>query len=263
MRRDLNLDKPKRFTEKLQWLKLYKSTHKYWRYADKYEVRKYISNTIGKSYLIPLIGVYDSVDEIDFDKLPNQFVLKCTHDSGTTIICRDLKTLDINHTKKVLTRALGKNYFHKSCEVQYKNIKPRIVCEEFISQGNSEIPLDYKFFCFQGQPKYVQVDLNRFVEQERIIFDMDWNMAPFSIKFINSDKRIAVPSQFDKMKSIAKKLTKIFPFVRVDLYEINNKVYFGELTFIHGSGFERFYPDKYDVLIGNYIDLDSLNNSQA
>lgn len=255
--RKLNLKNPERFNEKIQALKLNKEAFGYWVFADKYEVRKHVATIIGVKYLIPLIKIYDYVEEIDFNELPNQFVLKCTHDSGTIIICRDKAHLNQDSVLKILQSGLNRNYFYEHREPQYKNIKPRILCQEFISTPGGDVPSDYKIFCFDGVPTYIEVDTDRFEKHGRVIYDVNWNRAPFSIKFVNPDLSAPKPDNLDEMLQVSTKLANRFKFVRVDLFSINNRIYFCELTFHHGAGYEQFYPDEYDLRLGEMLDLKS------
>jgi len=253
----LNLDNPKRFNEKMQWLKLYDRQEWYSKIADKVEVRKYVESKIGEQYLIPLIAVYNSVDEIDWNKLPNQFVLKCTHDSGSTVICSNKEELNTGEARNFLKTRMAKSYYPVHREFCYKNIKPRIICEAFISPDGDSIPIDYKFLCFHGVPKLIQVDTDRFTDHSRLAMYPDWSKAPFSInsKYAKENLDFERPGNLDEMLTISTKLSQGFKFIRVDLYSVNNKIYFGELTFQHGSGYEPIYPDQYNFWLGDLLDL--------
>jgi len=257
----LNLKNPARFNEKTQWLKLYDRKEWYTNIADKVEVRDYVASRIGEQFLIPILAVYNSVEDINFNELPNQFVLKCTHDSGTTVVCQDKSKLDIEASKRYLRKRMKKNYYYLHREYCYKNIKPRIVCEKFMSVDGESTPTDYKFFCFNGVPKLIQVDTDRFVDHGRLTMDPDWKPAPFHIdrKYLlpdlNAKKLVDKPENLEEMLEISTKLSQDFKFIRVDLYSINNKVYFGELTFYQGSGYDPIYPDEYDFWLGNQLDL--------
>jgi hypothetical protein len=252
----LEVDNPKRFNEKMQWLKLNDHQDWYKNIADKVEVRKYVLPLIGEQYLIPLIAVYNSVDEIEWSKLPGRFVLKCTHDSGTTVVCTDKQKLNINEAKRFLRKRMSRSYYYVHREFSYKDITPRIVCEQFISADGESVPNDYKFFCFHGVPKLIQVDTERFVDHGRVLYYPDWTIAPFTIGDYSKENLTAEkPANLDEMLSICKKLSKDFKFIRVDLYSVNNKVYFGELTIYHGSGFEKIVPDEYDFWLGDMLDL--------
>lgn len=255
MKKNLNLSDPLSYNEKLQWLKLYDRKDEYIKLVDKYEVRKYISNLLGDEYLIPIIGVYNSVDEINIEALPNQFVLKCTHDSGGVVICKDKENFDIDYAKKKLTKSLKTNYYYQGREWLYKKIKPRIICEKYMVDESGVQLKDYKFFCFDGEPKAMFIATDRGVDTRFDFFDMKFNHLPFSQHYKNSNKKINKPAGFDKMVELAKVLSKGIPHVRVDFYDINGKIYFGELTFFHFSGFEKFEPEEYDYIFGSWLDL--------
>lgn len=257
MGKPLNLKEPKTFNEKLQWLKLYNRRPEYTKLVDKYEVRKYIAKTIGEQYLIPLLGVYDSFEEIDFDKLPNQFVLKPNHTSGDIYICKDKSTIDFNELRKKVNKWLKRKYYCIHREWPYKNIKPKIICEEYMVDESGKELKDYKFMCFNGEVKCLFVCLNRYLPSGLNVdfYDMDWNPMPFERHYRNSGTIIKKPMNFYKMVRFAEKLSKGIPFVRVDFYEANGQLYFGELTFYPGSGFEEFTPDSYDYLLGSWIQL--------
>jgi hypothetical protein len=260
--KSIDFKNPKTFNEKLQWLKLYDRKPEYTRYVDKYEVRPYISQTIGEEYLIPLLGVYNSVDEIDFDKLPNQFVLKCTHGSHCNIICTNKDELDIEEAKKKLSRWMKKSWFWFGREWPYRNLKPRIICEKFLEDETSNGLIDYKFMCFNGQAKCIFVCSNRnsATGTNIDIYDMDWELIPCE-REINtaSNSIISKPTNFDLMVKYAEILAKNIPFVRVDFYEVEKKLYFGEITFFPAAGFERFVPDSYDDLFGSWISLNEVS----
>lgn len=256
LNKKLNLDNPKGFNEKLQWLKLYDRQEKYTKMVDKYEAKKYVSNIIGEEYIIPTIGIYENFDEINFDELPNKFVMKCTHDSGGIVICRDKKNFDINIAKKKINKCLKTNYYYPGREWPYKNVKPRIIIEKYMEEKNFTQLNDYKFMCFDGKVKCCFVCSERDNKNEGLavtFFDENWEKMPFIRHYRNSSKKIDKPKKFDLMVKLAEKLSKTIPFVRVDFYEIGGKVYFGELTFYPGSGFEEFKPDEWDEKIGDWI----------
>lgn len=240
----LDLRNPITYNEKLQWLKLNDRKHEYTIYVDKFSVREYIEKRIGKEYLIPLIAVYNSVDEIEWDKLPEKFVLKCTHGSGCNIVCTNKKELDIEKVKKDLANWMNRNWFWYGREWPYKNVKPRIICEQFLEGEAGKSPEDYKFFCFDGIPKLIQVDLDRFGEHKQNFYDSNWNFMDISIHCENDkSSKIQKPYNFDKMIEIVKELSRNIPHVRVDLYNLNGEIFFGELTFYHLSGFAKFKTD--------------------
>lgn len=254
----LNLKNPKTFNEKLQWLKLYDRNPEYTKMVDKYEVREYIKEKIGEEYLIPLIGVYDKFDDIDFDKLPNQFVIKCNHDSGGLIICKDKNRLDIETARKKINRSLKTNYYYSGREWPYKNVKPRIIIEKYMEDSNKSDLIDYKLFCFNGIPKIVLVCSERFLSNNmcETWFDMNWKLIDMSESGHRVDSTISKPKQLKKMVELSKKLSKNIPFIRVDWYEIGDKLYFGELTFYPASGFEKFEPKEWNKKIGDMLSID-------
>ncbi len=258
MGKNLNLDNPKTFNEKLQWLKLNNRNNMYTKLVDKYEVREYVSKVIGSNYLIPLLGVFDSYKEIDFDKLPNQFVLKLTHDSGTVIICKDKTKLNRKQTISKLKKGLKRKYFYLYREWPYKNVKPRIIAEKYMKDNNSSVLNDYKFYCFNGEPKMMFIITERGNDPKINFFDMDFNEINLHQGFKKGEKKLEKPKKFDEMIKLARKLSYGIPHVRVDFYIINGKVYFGELTFFDSAGLEKFEPEKYDEILGSYIDLNKI-----
>ena len=258
MKKELDLDNPKTFNEKLQWLKLYDRNPEYTKMVDKYDVKEYVSKIIGEEYVIPTIGVYEKFDNIDFAKLPNQFVMKCTHDSGGIIICKDKKKLDINLARKKINKSLRNNYYYKHREWPYKNVKPRIIIENYLDDGKNSQLNDYKIMCFNGKAKCSFVCSERDNKDLGLavtFFDLDWNRMPFERHYRSSDKVILKPKNYNKMIELSEKLSENIPFVRVDWYEINGKLYFGELTFFPGAGFEEFTPEEWDYKIGDMLEL--------
>lgn len=260
MKEELNLDNPKTFNEKLQWLKLYNHNPKYTKMVDKYEVREYIKNTIGEEYLIPLLGVYDKVEDIDFEALPNRFVLKTTHDSGTVVICKDKSNFDKKNAIKKLKKRLKRKYFYLYREWPYKDVKPRIIAEKYMEEKKQGALNDYKFYCFNGQAKMMFIVIDRDTETKANFYDMKFKKLDLQQCFPNFNKKIEKPKQFEEMVKLAEKLSKDIPHVRVDFYVIKNKVYFGELTFFDSAGLDKFNPKYYDEMLGNYINLDISNN---
>ncbi len=259
----LDLKNPKLLSEKLQWLKLYNRNPEYTKMVDKYEVRNYIENKIGKQYLIPLVGVYDKFDDIDFDKLPNKFVIKCTHDSGGLVICKDKNTLNMKAAKKKINKFMKRNYYKVHREWPYKNVKPRIVIEKYIENKDKSDLLEYNIFCFNGIPKLVSVcygdkEKNRFND----FYDSDFNKLDLKCIYNASNVILDKPKQFDKMKEIASILSKDIPHLRVDFYLCNNKIYLGELTFFHFAGFTKFEPKNYEITLGDYLKLDEGNTNE-
>lgn len=257
MHQVLDLSYPKTFNEKLQWLKLYDRKPIYTTMVDKYEVKKYVASKIGEKYIIPTLGVWECFDDIDFDNLPNQFVLKCTHDSGGLVICKDKSNFDKISAKKRIDRCLKRNYYWSGREWPYKNVKPRIIAEKFMSNNVGELA-DYKIHNFNGVPKVVLVCRDRFKESglTEDFFDCEWKHLDISrTDYPNSHENIPKPVQLDEMLELSKKLSESIPFVRTDFYDVGGKVYFGEMTFYPASGFERFVPDEYDDLFGEWIKI--------
>lgn len=256
-KKPLDLDNPKTFNEKLQWLKLYDRQDIYTTMVDKYEVKKYVAGIIGEEYIIPTLGVWDKFECIDFKMLPNQFVLKCTHDSGGIYICKDISEFNYKAAKKKINKYLRRKYFYGGREWPYKNVKPRIIAEKYMEDKNKKDLKDYKFMCFNGKVKCSFVCSNRNSGKELNVdfFDLDWNKMPFERHYKNSKEDISKPLNYKLMISLAEKLAVGIPFIRVDFYEINGKVYFGELTFYPGSGFEEFNPPEYDKILGDWIEL--------
>lgn len=251
----LDLKKPQTFNEKLQWLKLYDRNPEYTKMVDKYEAKKYVANIIGEEYIIPTLGVYDKFEDINFATLPNQFVIKCTHDSGGLIICKDKTKLNIKEARKKISKSLKRNYFYTGREWPYKNVKPRIIAEQYMVDESGTELKDYKFFCFNGEPKLLFVAKDRPYATKFNYYDMDFKKLPFKQHYKNFNDYIEKPKGFEKMIELSRKLSKDIPHVRVDFYDINGKVYFGELTFYHFSGFEKFEPEEWDRILGDMLKL--------
>ena len=253
-----NLKKPQTYNEKLQWLKLHDRNPVYSTMVDKYEAKKYVADIIGEEYIIPTIGIWNKFEDIDFDSLPNKFVLKCTHDSGGLVICRDKAKLDIEAARKKINKSLNRNYYHMHREWPYKNVKPRIIAEQYMEDESGYELKDYKWFCFDGHPKALFIAKDRGVEGEETKFDFfneDFVHLPFTNGHPNSPDPVAKPTSFDEMKRLASKLSLGFPHLRVDFYDINGKIYFGELTFYHWSGMVPFEPKEWDYIFGSWIKL--------
>lgn len=256
----LNLDHPRTYNEKLQWLKLYDRRPEYVTYADKYKVREYIEKVIGKEYLIPLIGMYKRVDDIPWKELPNRFVLKCNHASGTNIVCKNIKDLDIDSAKKALSKWLRRNAFWGAREWCYKDIDPCIICEEFIETQDGNTPDDYKFMCFNGVPRLIQVHHDRYGNHTLDYYTPEWEKADLQRIDANiSAISITKPEKLDEMLMIAEKLSKDMYYARIDLYYVNGKIYFGEITMYPTGGFSTFKRYEDDVLLGSYMKLPTDN----
>lgn len=256
----LNLKKPQTFNEKLQWLKLYNRKPEYTRMVDKSEAKTVAENILGKGYVIPTLGVWNKFEEIDFNSLPDSFVLKTTNGGGGggVIICRDKSKLNLASAAERLKSSLKANIYRHLKEWPYKNVKPRIIAEKFMVDESGELR-DYKFYCFNGEPKVFLVASERFSGHRTYFdyFDMEGNHLPFTQGGMNNPVTPALPSTFEEMKQVAKKLSHGLPHVRIDLYSVDEKVYFGEFTFFDSSGFEKFTPREWDNIFGGWIILPS------
>lgn len=260
MYKELNLDSPQTLNEKLQWLKLYNRKPEYTIMVDKYAVRKYIADTIGEEYLIPLLGVWDNPDDIDFDALPNQFVLKCNHNSGLGMcICKDKRKLDIEKVKDGLRKGLEQDYYLTGREWPYKNVKHRIIAEKYMTDSpNIDEFTDYKFYCFNGYVDCVLTCIERSTGNPKFyFFDKDWKLLRYNKrgKAAPADFTLPKPENIDEMFRIAGELSREIPFVRVDLYNSCGKIYFGELTFFPDSGWDPNRLPEIDLYFGNLVDL--------
>lgn len=254
-----NFNHPSTFNEKVQWIKLNYYNPNYTLCADKFRVRQYIADKIGEKYLTPCIGIYDSVEEIDFEKLPFRFVIKPTHGFGEVLICKDKSQLDWKKESRKIRSWLKENQYDMTGEWQYKDIKPKIICEELLEENIN----DYKFFCFSGQPMYIQVDYDRFINHKRQMFDVNWNRIDCSLCYPSDDQRLERPAQLEEMLEICKVLSEGFEFVRVDLYSSKGKVYFGELTFTPGNGMDKFMPYMWDEKFGALWQLPVCTKKEA
>lgn len=258
MGKELNLDNPQTFSEKLQWLKLYDRKPEYTQMVDKVEAKNYVARIVGDEYIIPTIGVWDRVEDIDWDTLPNQFVLKCTHDSGGIVICSDKSKLNTKAAIAKLKKGLRKNYYYRNREWPYKNVKPRIIAEQYMVDESGYELKDYKWFCFDGEPKALFIATDRGTENEETkfdFFDAEFNHLPFTNGHPNAKREIKKPEGFEQMKKLAAQLSNGCPHLRVDFYDINGKIYFGELTFYHWSGMMPFEPEEWDYTFGSWIKL--------
>lgn len=255
----LNLQNPQTFNEKLQWLKINDRKPIYTTMVDKYDVKAYVAEQIGEEYIIPTFGVWDAFDEIDFDALPNQFVLKCTHDSGGRVICRDKSQLNLIAAKEKINTSLRRNYYKLSREWPYKDVKPRIIAEQYMTDSpDSNDFTDYKFFCFDGKVDCVMVCLERSSGDTKFyFFDRDWNLKRLNIRGKNAPKGFTIPKPecMDEMFEIAAKLSQGVSYLRVDLYQSNGRVYFGELTFFPQSGFDANLLPETDEYFGRLLQL--------
>ncbi len=256
-RKFINFNNPKNFNEKIQYLKLKYRSNELTEMADKYKVKQYVSKLIGNEYVIPTLGVWSTTEEINFNELPKKFVLKCNNDSGGVVICKDKQALNIEETKKFLNSRLNNNGFWYGREWPYKNIKPCIIAEKYMENNGQNELIDYKFFCFNGQPKVVLVCSERFASNNmcKTYFDENWNLLNIMEANHRIDKEQKKPQSFEKMKTISQKLAKGMPFVRIDFYEIEGSLYFGEITFFPASGLEKFKPEKWNNIFGDMIDI--------
>ena len=248
-KRKLNWDNPQAYTEKMQVAKVYMPTPEKTRLADKYLVREWIREKIGDQYLIPLYGAYDSFDEIDFNSLPDKFVIKCNHDSGSVTLVNDKSKINIPELKKKYDALIKRNFAWFGWEMHYRDIKPKILIEKFMDEAAIN---DYRFFCFDGTPYYCAIDFHNEQHKisERNFYNMNWELQPFGLGYPTHNAEVHRPENFDEMKRIAEELCKGFEHVRVDLYLIDKKIYFGEMTFTNGNGFEKIIPDEYNYKLG-------------
>lgn len=258
---DLDLDNPRSFNEKIQWLKLYDRRPEYTVMVDKVKAKQYVAGIIGEEHIIPTLSVWNDPDEIDFNALPERFVLKCNHNSGSGVyICRDKSKLEISRVKAELRKGLRQNYYLHGREWPYKNVERRILAEQYMDDGNHEL-MDYKLMCFNGVVRCCFTCTERFSGNglKVTFFDNDWNVMPFERHYPKSDKPIKKPVCYGQMIEFAEHLSHGIPFVRVDFYEINGVVYFGELTFYPGDGMEEFSPIEWDYKLGDWITLPEVN----
>jgi len=254
-RRLPNLNNPTLFNDKLLKLKLNSRDPVHNIIADKYRVRDYVKKRIGSNYLIPMIGIFNSVDEINFNELPNSFVLKITNGSQNNFVCTSKSELNWHNLKSKVRGWLKKNYYLRTREWQYKNIKSRIIIEEYLKDPSGDL-LDYKFFCFNGQPKFVQIDSSRYTNHQRDFYDINFEKKlNYRITYLNSQKEFQKPPNYNQMLKIATKLSSNFSFIRVDLYNVNKRIFFGELTLYPGNCNERISPNKFEKILGNLLKI--------
>lgn len=251
----LDLRNPVTYNEKLQWLKLYYRPAEMTQLVDKYAVREYVERRVGSEHLIPLLGLYESPEEVNIDELPNSFVLKPTHGSGWVILCKDKSRFDWEHAKARLHTWLRRNYYYHAREWPYRDVPPRIICETYLSDEFGEVANDFKIFCFGGEPEVIEVDSSRFVNHRRDFYDTSWNRLPVQLRYPPSNRDIPRPKALERMLSLARALSEPFPVCRVDLYSIESRIYVGELTFFPGNGVQLVEPAEYDRLWGEKIRL--------
>lgn len=260
--RKLNLENPSGFSEKLQWIKLYDRKPEYIQMVDKYTVRDYIQRKFGEQYLIPLLGVWDNPSDIDFDQLPNQFVLKCTHDSGSVCICKDKSVFDRNAAIQRLAKHQKSGTYWKTREWPYKHVKARIIAEKYMEDESYDELKDYKVMCFHGEPKLIQLHCGRYKTHTQDFYDTNWNKTSISqcnIGLLLSKEIAPAPPCLTEMLEKSAILSKGIPHLRVDWYSIRGKLYFGELTFFDGSGFDLFDNESDEQLLGRWIHLPSIS----
>lgn len=266
LHKELDLENPKTYNEKLQWLKIHDRNPEYSRMVDKIEAKNFIAEKVGYEYIIPTIDVWEKFDDIDFDKLPNQFVLKCNHDSGGLFIVRDKVNFNKAAARRKINRCLKRNFYLPGREWPYKNVKPRILAEKYMTDDNDKTgdpaTTDYKFFCFNGEPKIMYISKDKSNDPRTDFFDMDFNHLPIKIKDPNADVPPQKPKQFELMRELAGKLSSGIPHLRVDFYIFNDRVYVGELTFYHNSGFSLLTPPEWNKQCGDWIDITALKNGK-
>lgn len=251
-----DLTHPKTFNEKLQWLKLHDRNPLYTKLVDKAEVKPWVAEHIGWEHVVPTLGVWDSFGEINFDALPERFVLKCTHDSGGLAICRGRATFDEKAAQRKIEHSLSRNYYWWGREWPYKDVKPRILAEKYLDAGPSGMT-DYKILCFGGQARCIFTCTGRAEGDLRVdFFDLNWKHLPFTRHYPNADVLPKTPSRLTEMVALSECLAESIPFVRVDFYEVAGELYFGEMTFYPGSGMEEFDPEEWDLRIGDMLSLD-------
>ena len=254
--RKLDLENPTTVTEKMQWLKLYDRNPRYTDMVDKQEAKRIITETIGEGYVIPTLGVWNDPDEIDFGALPDKFVLKTTHDSGGVFICRDKAALDVSAAKEKMRKSLDRDYFYWGREWPYKNVKPRIIAEQYMEDMATGELRDYKWFCFHGVPKLMAIFCDRSIGATTAdYFDDSFNLLDMNWTYPAANIAPEKPRSFEQMKQMAAALSQDIPCLRVDFYEVNGKPYAGELTFFHGAGFDVIHPKEWDARIGAWITL--------
>lgn len=261
--RKLDYNNPVTFNDKIQWLKVFYHREILHQLVDKYAVRGYVKEKVGSHYLNELYAVYNKPAEVDFEKLPNQFVLKGVHGFHLNLIVKDKNKLNFKKTNYLLNKWMLKDHYRNGKEWAYKNVKPRIIVEKYLEEFGKDVVNDYKFFCFNGKPKFIQIDMERGTEDLRCYYDLHWKKLPFTTekkKFFEGE--IEMPEHLNEMIEVAHKLCEDFPFVRVDLYNINGKILFGEMTFYPSDGRNKYIPDEYNKTIGDYLELPKIPEGQ-
>lgn len=262
IQRHVNIIHPQTWDEKVNWLKIFDRKPLYHKMVDKYEVKPIIAEItkdISWGGCIPTIGVYNKFEEIDFNSLPNEFVIKCTHDSESIIICKDKKSFDFSTAREKINEHQKIDYsrYHRIVEWVYRGVKPRIIIEPFMRDGNNEELVDYKFYCFNTEPKYIFYAFDRFSDVKANMYDLDWNLMPFDHIYKRQELKMERPACIDTMAILAKRIASYVksPFLRVDFYYINGEIYFGEVTFYPNGGFGQFDPEEWNIKLGEMIDL--------
>lgn len=247
-----DIDNPQTYNEKMQWLKIHGGYEKFSDLVDKVEAKKIATSIIGEKYIIPTYAVYEKVNQIDISALPKQFVLKCTHDSGSNIVCLDKENFNFERKKKKLEQAMKIDYSGYLREKQYRGITPRIIAEKFIGVDD-KLPMDYKFFCFDGVPKIVMVAIDRDSAVKTNFYNMNFERLPLMIENPNFEDSFEIPSQFEEMKHLVGKLSQGYKHIRIDLYNVSSHIYFSEFTFQHWGGFSHIEPSIWDEIMGDWI----------
>ncbi len=255
MHKKLQLNNPKTFNEKLQWLKCYDHDNMYSKYIDKIQAKKIVGNLIGEEHIVPTLGKWKNAEEIDYDLLPDKFVLKCNHDQGSVIIVRNKNNFDRDSSARFLNSRLKSNWYYGTREYGYKNISPMIFAEQFLQEDI----IDYKFYCFHGEPRFLYCGKGLTIDHSLKIdfYDLDWKRMPFYRTDYDRLGEVEKPANLDAMADIARLLSKDFIFVRVDLFDVGGQVYFSELTFCPASGFMPFVPEEYDAIVGEWLNLET------
>lgn len=256
---ELNLENPEKYSEKMQYAKLHLNTSMKTKLSDKYAVRNWISDKVGEEFLIPLLGVWNSFSEINFDSLPNKFVLKTNHSSGWNLVVEDKSQIDFKKAKKDFDKWLNRDFsYFGDIQLHYKDIEPKIIAEEFIEDTDGELH-DYRFLCFNGEVHFCWVDIDIDSENQRYgnVYDLDWNLQPWTLDGLpNTPYKVEQPDAFKEMINIAETLSEGFSHVRVDLYNIDGKIYFGEMTFTSTGGYRLIHPEKYNYVLGDLWKLE-------
>lgn len=259
----LDLDNPQKYSEKLQWLKLYDRKDIYTAMVDKYESKNFLKTIIDEKHIIPTYGIYNSFDEIDFNKLPKEFIMKCTHDSGGTVICNNKEKLDKEKAKKTINKFLKRKYFYVHREWPYKNVKPRIIIEEYLKNKSNTDLVEYNWFCFNGEPKFIMACYgDKRKARCNDYYDIDFNKLDFSCGYATGKKALNKPKTYNEMLKLSKKISKNIPSLRVDFYEVDGKIYIGELTFFHWAGYTAFDPKKWDLEFGKMLVLPKVGSGR-